>query len=203
MSEDIAFQETDDETGITLKIVRDADLTNPVDGDDAVILCIFGKDMLNPAERHGIRTMEEAVAFCEANDEAETPEWVIYPVFGYSHGGTTFKVSENGQNPFSCPWDSGRAGWIALNVNEVGHETFKGAENVVKNYDDWASGNGFGYVVEDEDENELDACWGYLGDHDEDYIMGEAREAFEVAVENAKTKAAELVAAENTQGAGV
>lgn len=52
---------------------------------------------------------------------------------------------------------------------------------------DWANGNVWGIVVTDEDGDELDSCWGFIGDpYPEDgYIRSEARRMAEGAAEQA------------------
>ncbi|HUX02457.1 MAG TPA: hypothetical protein VMY35_15960, partial [Phycisphaerae bacterium] len=51
----------------------------------------------------------------------------------------------------------------------------------VSTYDDYLTGQVFGYVVEDEDGNDLDSCWGFYG---EDYCRETARESAEAIAPN-------------------
>lgn len=63
-------------------------------------------------------------------------------------------------------------------------EQIEGSDALVKgeagDYIAWASGDSFGYVVEDENGVELESVWGYLGlDRERAYIMSEAQGAVE------------------------
>jgi hypothetical protein len=40
-------------------------------------------------------------------------------------------------------------------------------EGEVKTFNQWLNGECYGYQLEDEEGNETDSCWGYIGDSDE------------------------------------
>jgi hypothetical protein len=44
----------------------------------------------------------------------------------------------------------------------------------VKTYDDYLTGNVWGFIVEDEDGNHVDSCWGFVGDVDYAFAEGKA-----------------------------
>ena len=46
----------------------------------------------------------------------------------------------------------------------------------VSAYDDYLTGNCFGYVVERSDGEEIDSCWGFIGDY-EGHCLEAARQA--------------------------
>lgn len=100
-------------------------------------------------------------------------EYIALPVYLYEHSGTTVSTS-----PFSCPWDSGFFGIIAVSLDKVHREY--GWKNItverrkrieeylqgeIKTLDDYYTGEVFGYCItpEDDDSNELDSCWGFYG----------------------------------------
>ena len=90
------------------------------------------------------------------------------PVYMYSHSGDTISTS-----PFSCPWDSGQAGWAVItrsslkamglkNVGQVrGQRHIKGH---IQYLDQIMQGNVFGFEVKDENGDHVDSCWGFVGD---------------------------------------
>jgi hypothetical protein len=105
---------------------------------------------------------------------------VIKPLYLYDHGGITISTS-----PFSCSWDSGQVGWIF--TTREGIETIWGKEgkmlnkkgkyvrvskevlernldNEVKMYDNYLTGDVWGYSIKDEEGNTLDSCGGWYGD---------------------------------------
>lgn len=96
--------------------------------------------------------------------------YYVRPLYLYDHGGITISMSA-----FSCPWDSGQVGWITLrklnayaewpqcdwaSVDDWVNYVMK-AE--VEEYAQYLTGDVWGAVVEDENGDELDACWGLFG----------------------------------------
>lgn len=196
--------ETDEETGLTLKLVGDSDCECPVGGDEAVIFAVLHGRYVNPAadrDEGDFTTVEGIQAFFDANN-AHEPEWIVLPLFLYDHSGTVYRASLEG-NPFSCPWDSGRVGIIALKRSEfaeAGEVDFpekwlERANAICATYTAWANGECYGYVIEDADDEEVEdgSCWGFIG---HDYAEESAREAFAGALEAARAKLASGLEAE-------
>jgi len=102
---------------------------------------------------------------------------VILPLYLYDHSGITMRCT-----PFSCGWDSGQVGFIFVTEEDIKKEYGKVTkENIatakrvlegeVKSYDDYLTGNVYGYRVFEGDEveddlDEVDSCWGFYGDWD-------------------------------------
>lgn len=114
-------------------------------------------------------------------------ENMIYlPLFLYDHSGITMSTGR-----FSCPWDSGQVGYIAVEIEKVKQEygwkkmspkRVKKIEDYlraeVKTYDDYLTGSVYGYATAYVDENGkmlddyFDSCWGYYGyNHEESGLM--------------------------------
>ncbi|MEQ8903622.1 MAG: hypothetical protein RID62_20620 [Roseovarius sp.] len=108
---------------------------------------------------------------------------VILPVFLYDHSGLAMNTIG-----FHCPWDSGQVGYIYVTLEAVRKEF--GAKRVTKSlrekaedilrgeivaYDAYLGGRVYGYVIE-QDGEQVDACWGFVGDY-ETGCLPEAREA--------------------------
>lgn len=101
---------------------------------------------------------------------------VILPLYLYEHGGLTISTS-----PFSCVWDSGQIGWIYCTKEQMSEDWIKLSgqepserckillEGEVKTYDQYLTGDVYGYKVFKaetcdkgcEHEEELDSCWDY------------------------------------------
>lgn len=107
---------------------------------------------------------------------------VILPLFLYDHSGITISTG-----PFSCPWDSGQVGWIYVTKDQIRKEygvsriTKKVREKVIKlleaeveTYDQYLTGDVWGFVIEHPEDGEVDSCWGFFGD---EYCLKEARAA--------------------------
>lgn len=115
-------------------------------------------------------------------------KYVALPLFMYDHSGCTVKTT-----PFSCPWDSGWLGFIAVSVEDVKKEwkwkvlTAKRREEIenilrgeVETYDQYLRGDVYCYNIErDEDEDgwedlpEIDDT--LCGLYGEEYAIGEAK----------------------------
>lgn len=96
---------------------------------------------------------------------------IILPLYLYDHSGLTMRTY-----PFSCRWDSGQVGWIYITRERIKAEysvkrmTKKFIERIsgylieeVKTYDQWLTGDVYGYVIEDDNEIQQDSCWGFYG----------------------------------------
>lgn len=119
--------------------------------------------------------------------EMEKQGFIVLPVYMYDHSGITLSTSA-----FSCRWDSGLLGIIYVSREKV-KEAFGWKritkerrkeiegylENEIKTYDQYVTGEVFGFVIE-EDGKELDSCWGFYNLADmEGHISDEHRDLFE------------------------
>lgn len=108
----------------------------------------------------------------------------LLPLYLYDHSGITMSTS-----PFGDRWDSGQVGWAYVTKSSaeklgcVGPEWdadryLKAIVGEVGTYDMFLRGDMYGYVVEDEDGEEVDSCWGFYGLDD---VRMEAKEAASAA----------------------
>jgi len=108
--------------------------------------------------------------YFKVKDEALEKQFVIMPLYLYDHSGITISCG-----PFSCPWDSGQAGFAYVSM-ETGRKEFpslsdeelkkqleKNIRGEVKTYDMFLRGEVYGYTIEDEEGEYVDSCWGYYG----------------------------------------
>jgi len=101
--------------------------------------------------------------------------WDAFPLYYYEHGLCRYSASDTG-NPFSCPWDSGQAGWILVKRSAFDKDRLGVAQSWANAVTTWCNNDYYGYVVEDQDGEHLDSCWGY---DDFDYCKQEATHAAE------------------------
>lgn len=95
-------------------------------------------------------------------------EFLVIPLYLYDHSGITMRTG-----PFSCPWDSGQVGWIYISRERIHKEWGKGPqawkkaraclESEVKVYDQYLTGDVYGYVIENRSGEHVDSIWGYYG----------------------------------------
>lgn len=174
MSNDHVTTLEDLEGGLTAEILYDKDVDMPFSDDEAVRIVVLHGKYIDPS-KGALGTDPKAVQkWCDANET----EWYTVPLWMYDHSGTVYRVAA--ENPFHCRWDSGRVGIVALKRSEWGNgaetdeELFKRAQNIASEYTDWANGECFGYILKDEDGDEVDACWGFIG---RDEVEAEAKAA--------------------------
>lgn len=114
---------------------------------------------------------------------------VILPLYLYDHSGITMNTTG-----FSCRWDSGQVGFIYatkktcknIGVDEKDTEKIERyLKSEVQTYDDYISGNVYGYQIEYEKDGESieDSCNGFFGyDHEESGLLDEARAVIDAAL---------------------
>jgi hypothetical protein len=111
----------------------------------------------------------------ELNERGLRGEIVSLPVYAYVHSGMMIKAGTS--NPFGCPWDSGMSGIVYVTQEFIKESWPSGADlktvhdflkSVVNEYSEYLQGNYYGYIVyrlfDDGGEEEIDSCWGFLGD---------------------------------------
>ena len=117
-------------------------------------------------------------------DLVEEPDVIALPLYLYDHSGISMRT--NRSYPFDCPWDSGQVGFIWVrkqdvrreyNVKRISQKTLDRALSVLESevdvYDQHLRGEVYGYVIEDEQGEHIDSCWGFYGNPDE-YMVPEA-----------------------------
>ena len=136
----------------------------------------FIRHIVATARRRSLMTTSISTRFLKGISEIRESllkEYIALPVYLYDHGGITISTS-----PFSCPWDSGFFGIIAVPLDKVRREygwkniTAKRRKRIegylqdeISTLDNYYTGEVFGYRImpESDDDNELDSCWGFYG----------------------------------------
>jgi len=101
---------------------------------------------------------------------------LVIPVHAYEHGGIT--ISASGIRAGWDSFDSGQLGFVYVshedikkefNVKRLTKKVLERAEEILRdevaNYDDYLTGQVYGFVIENQHEEELHSCWGFLGDY--------------------------------------
>lgn len=129
----------------------------------------------------------------EELEERFLKDYLALDVFMYEHGG----ISINTEG-FSCPWDSGKVGYIYVSKDQLRNEygwkriTKSRREKVegwlrseVKTLDQYLRGEVYNFSIEDDNGETIESCGGFFGDpHSNesgmrDYIPNEYLEQFE------------------------
>lgn len=115
-----------------------------------------------------------------AEEDAQIAKWVRdgyaigVPVWAYVHSGSTVRAAFS--NPFGCPWDSGRSGWVYVKTEDALKEhgrkqmsrqlKAKVEEYLigeVETFNQYLNGDVYGVCLYD-GEDLIDAYWGIYGD---------------------------------------
>jgi len=179
--------------GMTVEIHQDPSPSNPrqeFDNLGTMICCHNRYDMGDKHEyNHNAYSSWDGFLAAVAKKEGSL---VSLPIYMYDHSGQTINTTG-----FSCPWDSGRLGFIYVTKEKLRKQygwkviTKKREEQALKyllgeveTYDDYLTGNVYGYRVKDALGVEIHSCWGFYGDPDNSGIIDEAKGEAECAVEH-------------------
>ena len=152
----------------TCQVVQDTDPHPPEDDLVKITYASRSRYMLGTQAV----TQEQARAL---NERSISEEIIALPVWAYVHSGATIRAATD--NPFGCPWDSGRSGLAYMEksawLKEHGAKRLSPAlkvkaldyiRAVVQTYDAYLTGDTWGYTIEDDDGNTVESCWGFYGE---------------------------------------
>lgn len=126
---------------------------------------------------------------------------LVIPVHAYEHGGIT--ISATGGLAGWDSFDSGQLGFVYVSHEDILKEYSRKkmskklldrAEKCliaeVEEYDNYLTGNVWGYKIEDENGEDLDSCWGFFGDYK--YCLDEAKSSADYLAEQKEKEMKEL-----------
>ena len=158
------IEEIDAEPTYSVRIERDELVEYPFKYDEVFTLYSNHRHF-NP-DKH---EMEELF-----NDEGNLPtleqlnssrsDYEHFRIYAYDHSGMTVSAT-----PFSCPWDSGLLGIVAVKKDEV-RDPEKAFKTYVKTLDQCLQGDIYTFIIEDELGECVDSCGGFYG-HDESTLQ--------------------------------
>lgn len=169
--------------GFTIEIVQDTDPFNPrTDYDHAGKMICFHK-RYTLGDKHNL-SLEEAQELYARKDV------IALPLFLLDHSGITIRTTS-----FGDPWDSGQVGFIYMDYDTIKKEfdckkvtqkiilqVYDRLRSEVKEYDDYLTGNVWGFIIEPGRGYEEDSCFGFMGDPS--YAVSEAKSVIDYRVEN-------------------
>lgn len=195
--------------GLTIRIEQDEDPESPREWDNlATMLCFHKRYSL------GDKTDLRSDAFngwgeVEKHLRKELGAVLVAALYLYDHSGLRMKIGSFIGHAQHAEWDSGQVGFIYVTreallkehsakriTKKMLAQAQKNMEGEVETYDQYLSGQVYGYIVEDEDGEHLDSCWGFYG---YEYCLEEAKS---VADHHAE-KAEQVVLSENNNGNGI
>lgn len=151
----------------TLKIVPDQDPESPRNWDNLGTMVCFHKRMIL-GDKHS-ETVESLGEIIKRKDV------ISLPIYAYIHSGIALSTSRTGQ--FADPWDSGQLGYIYVTKEKIRENFCKKKlskkiieraleclEGEIETYNQFLSGDVYGYMVQDEKGETVESCWGFYGE---------------------------------------
>lgn len=164
----------------TVKIVADDSASSPRE-DDNLCRVIFVGNHNHLGDKHSLDFSE---GFSSRQDFIDRGEEIVrkhfkdvavcFPVHLYEHGRASISISNS--YPYNDRWDSGTIGFAIVTKEDI-RENW-GIKSVTKKYIEYAErilkaevetlnqyvmGEVYGFIVEDEDGNHIDSCYGFYG----------------------------------------
>lgn len=173
----------------TINVRQDEDPINPREDFDHIGTMVCWHRRYNLGDKHEFGDVHDFQEFV-----AENPYILTLPLYLYDHSGITMNTTG-----FSCPWDSGQVGVIYVTkeraIEEWGEDWEDKAlaclKSEVEEYDDYLRGNVWGYVIENEEGECVESCWGFIGDPE--HCRGEAESIIEWHKQERKKQHFELI----------
>lgn len=193
---------TEEYKGHLIKIYQDVNSESPREWDNIGTMACYHR-RYNLGDKH--EKTNDAEKFKEWLDENKD-DLIILPLYLYDHSGITIMTK-----PFSDYWDSGLLGYIYVSkkkaMEEMGWSNldYEKVEKIkeileleVKTYDQFLTGEVYGFSIEDDIIN--DSCWGYFGidnaisagKESVDYGIKKYEEDIKEAIKNHKKEVNEL-----------
>lgn len=161
--------------GHTIRIFQDPEPQNPREDSNFGTMVCFHKKYVLGDETGLVSASFDGWSELEAYLVKEEDAAVMVSLYLYDHSGITIRTK-----PFDCPWDSGMVGIIYASrddirenfqVKRIHDETIDKArkllESEVKTYNQYLTGEVYGFRIEDADGDDVDSCWGYNGEPSE------------------------------------
>ena len=176
-----------------VEIRQDEDAESPRTMWDTLGTMVCFHKRYNLGDSHDLKTGDftnwNAVRRHLVNRLDAVPE-VILPLYLYDHSGITMSTT-----PFSCQWDSGQVGFIYTTLAAIrsGYAWKRMSANrydivrqaliaEVELYDQYLTGDVWGYAITDETGDCVDSCYGFYG---REYAEAESEAALKAMIETA------------------
>ena len=162
------FISPDKSTSVTIVYDQDCGSPRNCDGLTTKIIVLLDKyDHLG--DDHDFTDMEEL----KASEYFDQNKYVAWPLFVLDHSGLRISM---GKFP-GHEWDTSMIGWIFRKIDEDdgGVQAVKDMQGDIDEYNMWLAGETFGVIVSkiqtcpccgNTEEEEIDSCFGIIGEHD-------------------------------------
>lgn len=173
--------ETKELNGFIIKIYQDDNMESPESWEDnGVFLVGYHRDFTvdRGSRKDGKYTpgISQELARCIANkgnyedggynDEAKDylKQYHVFGLEAYIHSGVVLALSNEG-NFCDRQWDVSQLGLVFVSKKEtrMRKAALRIARGLIETWNDYLSGNVYGFTITDQEENNFDSCWGFYG----------------------------------------
>ena len=170
--------------GFTIEIVPDDFTDSPDDwGNTDVFLVYDHRDFC--IKRNGFNP--EDIYEAMKNKEEKYDNYWYFPVFAYIHSGISLSLKRwfpglpQGHNEFDVSFK----GFILAdsNIYKTSEEAFNVCQSEINVWNDYLSGNVWGFRTMDSEENEIDSCYGFYGDPEKSGLIEQAKDSIDCEIE--------------------
>lgn len=189
--------------GYTIKIAYDTDPVNPREWDN--VGTIYSNCRNYNPDGHTLDELYENDYYQDEEGNFDRKKFyedcIWMKVYAYIHGGITIRCG----GPYSCSWDSGMFGIIAVKkekamkefgFKEIGEDEIKHVGNIlreeIKELDHYYTGEVYGYEIY-KDDVFVDSLFGYYGDESLDGLMGDAKNVVDNMIKEVRRKRIEYL----------
>lgn len=156
--------------GYTIKIEQDLQPESPREWDNVGTMVCWHRQY-DLGDKHNYETPDDFTDYLKEYDG----KIFSMPLYLYDHSGITMSTV-----PFNDRWDIGQIGWIYSTVEKAKEElgnypfkqlksrAYKALKEEVELYDQYISGEVYGYTIYDQNEEEIEdgSLWGLFGGHE-------------------------------------
>lgn len=163
--------------GREIKIYQDDGYESPNEwGNEDLFLVAFHPDF--SVDRKGF-DKETCIEIMHDDKHPVRKKYHVFGLEAYIHSGIMLALSRRGNFP-DRRWDVSQLGLVFVEKKQWKTITKadKAALSLIGEWNDYLSGNVYGYVIGDDG----DSCWGYYGDYEE-YCLKEARASVDSILE--------------------
>ncbi len=158
--------ETINYKGFEIKVIQDDDAQSPDDwgNDDAFVVYDHRRFFV---ERKGFNP-DEIFEALQQQKKIFDGYW-FFPLYAYIHSGVALSLGRDSY-PFTCNWDTSFKGFVLVKKEKGTWKRDKArtrAESIISGWNEYLSGNVWGFNIEDKDGENIDSCFGFYGDYDQ------------------------------------
>lgn len=146
--------------GLTGEIRHDDCVEQPYADNDDIRIVILSRRYADPAKGKCGTTPAELSDWTHQNAD----RWWVIPLYAYEHSGIVYRPADT--NPFHCPFDSARAGSIALRRKRFPTDPRQlrlEAEEIAATYSQWANGECFTFLIRNASGDVVESGGGIFG----------------------------------------